>query len=74
VSKKVIAFGCWNNEMPISIPHRAGALHSPLFTSEKAARDYFDPKTRKNCSVDDVIVRVTCEVIDSSDNGTPRND
>jgi hypothetical protein len=64
--KKVIAFGCWNNERHIAIPGCAGKLHPILLTTEKRAREYY-PVGDVRAS-DDPIVRVTVELIEEDSN------
>jgi hypothetical protein len=64
MTKKVIAFGCWSNEMPIAEKGQCGVLHGRLFSTEKLAREYYEQPDSFHCGQEDVIVRVTCEVIE----------
>lgn len=65
MTKKVIAFGCWNNERNIAMPNQAGKLHTMLFTTEKAAREHYVVGDKRDS--DDPIVRVVVETIDSKE-------
>ena len=65
MTDKVIAFGCWSNEMPIAEKGQCGVLKARLFSTEKLAREFYDPERTHNCDRDDVIVRVTCESLGS---------
>jgi hypothetical protein len=60
MSKKIIAFGCWSNEMPIVENGQCGVIHGRLFSTEALARKYYKPY---NSPPDDPIVRVTVELI-----------
>lgn len=74
MADKVIAFGCWDNEMPIAEKGQCGKLRARLFSTEALAREFYDPVRTSNCDHDDVIVRVTCESLGSvhSANGEPK--
>jgi hypothetical protein len=61
MTEKVIAFGCWSNEMPIAEKGQCGVLHGRLFKTEALAREYYKPY---NSNTDDPIVRVVVTTVD----------
>jgi hypothetical protein len=61
-TSKKIAFTCWSNDpQRINVPGQCGILRGRLFSTEKLARDFYQPG--EQCDRGDVIVRVTVEAI-----------
>lgn len=71
MTQKVIAFGCWSNEMPIAEEGQCGVLHGRLFSTEKLARKYYR-RENGTCGYEDVIVRITVETVESLGKGGDR--
>lgn len=67
MTKKVVAWGCWSNERSIAEPGQSGVLRPRLFKSRKAAEGFYRSAVRRNATQDDVIVRVTVEVVPEGD-------
>ena len=61
MSEKKIAFGVWRNEMSTAYPFKAGIVAQQLFTTEKAAREFFTSEYNSSRVDGDRVVRFTIE-------------
>lgn len=62
--KKIVAYGCWNNDRHIKITENddAGMIHNALFKTKQAAIDFYKTGAYRSLP-GDPIVKVTVEII-----------